>query len=82
MSVRGGAGQPLWPGRPVRRPLPGRQRAQSGRQPLPMYSATSGAPMYAQALTIAGGSAPHNNLMPYLTLTFIIALQGVYPPRS
>ena len=57
-------------------------KAQSGRQPLPMYSATAGAPMYAQALTIAGGSAPHNNLMPYLTLTFIIALQGVYPPRS
>jgi microcystin-dependent protein len=57
-------------------------KAQSGRQPLPMYSATAGAPMYAQALTIAGGSAPHNNLMPYLTLTFIIALQGVYQPRS
>jgi microcystin-dependent protein len=30
----------------------------------------------------AGGSQPHNNLMPYLTLNFCIALQGVYPPRS
>jgi microcystin-dependent protein len=31
---------------------------------------------------IAGGSLPHNNMMPYLTVTFIIALQGVFPPRT
>jgi microcystin-dependent protein len=35
-----------------------------------------------QALSIAGGSLPHNNMMPYLTLNFNIALQGVFPPRS
>jgi microcystin-dependent protein len=29
-----------------------------------------------------GGSQPHNNMMPYLTLNFCIALQGVFPPRS
>jgi microcystin-dependent protein len=29
----------------------------------------------------AGGSAPHNNLMPYLTLSWCIALQGIYPQR-
>ena len=40
------------------------------------------APMAAQALTPAGGSLPHTNLQPYLTLSFCIALQGVYPPRS
>ena len=34
------------------------------------------------ALTIAGGSLPHNNMPPFLGLTFIIALQGVFPPRS
>lgn len=34
-----------------------------------------------QALAVAGGSLPHNNLMPYLVLNFCIALQGVYPPR-
>jgi microcystin-dependent protein len=34
-----------------------------------------------QALTPAGGSLPHNNMMPYLTLNFCIALQGVFPPR-
>lgn len=30
----------------------------------------------------AGGSQPHNNMMPYLTLNFCIALQGVFPPRT
>jgi microcystin-dependent protein len=34
------------------------------------------------ALSISGGNLPHNNMMPYLCLTFIIALQGVFPPRS
>jgi len=34
-----------------------------------------------QALAPAGGSLPHNNMMPYLTLNFCIALQGVFPPR-
>lgn len=34
-----------------------------------------------QGLAPAGGSLPHNNMMPTLTLTFCIALQGVFPPR-
>ena len=33
-------------------------------------------------LTPAGGDQPHNNMQPYLTLNFCIALQGVYPPRT
>jgi len=33
-------------------------------------------------LSVTGGNLPHNNLMPFLGLTFIIALQGVFPPRS
>lgn len=38
--------------------------------------------MAPQALSQAGGSLPHNNLMPYLTLNFVIALQGVFPARG
>jgi microcystin-dependent protein len=38
--------------------------------------------MSAQALAPAGGDQPHNNMQPYLTLNFCIALQGVYPPRT
>ena len=34
-----------------------------------------------QALTTAGGSLPHNNMQPYLTLNFCIALQGIFPAR-
>ena len=34
------------------------------------------------ALPPAGGGLPHNNMMPYLTLFFCIALQGVFPPRT
>jgi microcystin-dependent protein len=38
--------------------------------------------MAPQELTPAGGDQPHNNMMPYLTLNFCIALQGVFPPRT
>ena len=46
--------------------------------------APSGTPvaMADQAIAPAGGDQPHNNMQPYLTLNFCIALQGVYPPRS
>lgn len=37
--------------------------------------------MAPEALAPAGGDQPHNNMMPYLTLSFCIALQGVFPPR-
>ena len=37
--------------------------------------------MSSQALAPAGGDQPHNNLQPYLTCYFCIALQGVFPPR-
>jgi microcystin-dependent protein len=39
-------------------------------------------PMSPTALSPTGGSLPHNNLPPYLFVTFIIAMQGVFPPRS
>ena len=38
--------------------------------------------MAPEALPPAGGDQPHNNLMPYLTFYFCIALQGVFPPRT
>ena len=45
----------------------------------------AGAPLVSmsdQALPPAGGDQPHNNLQPYLTFYFCIALQGVFPPRT
>jgi hypothetical protein len=50
---------------------------------IAMYAAPGSITQLApNALTPAGGDQPHNNLIPYLTLNFCIALQGVYPPRT
>jgi microcystin-dependent protein len=38
--------------------------------------------MNTVACSLTGGGLPHNNMMPYLTVTFMIALQGVFPPRG
>lgn len=38
--------------------------------------------MAAQLVSTVGGSQPHTNLSPYLTLNFVIALQGIFPPTS
>jgi microcystin-dependent protein len=49
------------------------------------YLPPAGSPLASmsnQALTPAGGDQPHNNLQPYLTFFFCIALQGVFPPRT
>jgi microcystin-dependent protein len=45
-------------------------------------TATASANMGTTAVQPNGGSQPHNNMMPYLTMNFIIAMQGVFPPRS
>lgn len=37
--------------------------------------------MSPYGLAAAGGSLPHNNMMPYLALSFCIALTGVFPAR-
>jgi microcystin-dependent protein len=49
---------------------------------LPASPAPTLVTMSDNAVTPAGGDQPHNNLQPYLTLNFCIALQGVYPPRT
>ncbi|HMH42748.1 MAG TPA: tail fiber protein [Pyrinomonadaceae bacterium] len=38
--------------------------------------------MNALALTPAGGSQPHENMQPYLCISFIISLFGVFPSQS
>ena len=52
------------------------------RSNLNVYSNTlTVTQMAPQSLAPAGGGLPHNNMMPYLTLNFCIALQGVFTPR-
>jgi len=38
--------------------------------------------MNSQTLSMAGNSQAHNNMMPYLSISFIICLFGIYPSRS
>jgi len=67
------------------------------KQPSPVGGAFADAPggsnIYSAAVTplnpaspasvsLFGNSGPHNNLMPYLGLYWIIGLQGIFPPRS
>ena len=49
-----------------------------------LYHASDGnnTALGGQSVAAIGGNAPHNNLQPYLTLIFIIALQGIFPPRQ
>jgi len=64
----------------------------SGLQTSPSNALPARAPMYKSSGTLvsmagtsvvpSGGSLPHNNRQPYLTLNFCIALQGVFPPRT
>jgi microcystin-dependent protein len=63
--------------------------------PIGNYPATSATNLYSDVagvgtmtplnidvqVTPSGGSMPHNNMQPYLTINFCIALQGVFPQR-
>jgi microcystin-dependent protein len=61
--------------------------------PTATFGRSSGTTVYKQtpfgavgamdfnALAPTGGSLPHNNMMPYLTLSFCIAMQGIFPAR-
>lgn len=50
----------------------------------PIYSSQNApdAAMKAASIGMTGGSQPHDNMPPYQCVTFIIALEGIYPPRS
>jgi microcystin-dependent protein len=62
-------------------PTPARILAKASGQNV--YAPTASViAMSANALAPAGGDQPHNNMQPYLTFYFCIALQGVYPPRT
>ncbi len=70
--------------------------AQPGEDPAPggealgrsvganLYQTTTGGQvlMAPNTTSITGGSLPHNNMQPYLSLNFCIALQGVFPARG
>jgi microcystin-dependent protein len=46
------------------------------------YGTTTLANMAAQPGNTAGGNQPHNNMAPYVTLNYCIALTGIFPSRA
>lgn len=57
--------------------------AHTGKTPIKVYNDTSdGTLMNPSMIAPVGNGQPHNNLPPYLCLTFVIALSGIFPPRS
>ena len=46
-----------------------------------MYMPTGNTALDRGVLKAFGGGAPHNNRQPYLTMLFIIAMQGIFPQR-
>jgi len=62
-------------------PAPQRSLAQSANATI--YTASANlTQMHPTTLAPAGGSLPHNNMMPSLVLNYYIALQGIFPPRQ
>jgi microcystin-dependent protein len=65
--------------------LPQGQFPATGLGGIGLYAVASGNPVVQlspNTVAPAGGDLPHNNMQPYLTFYFCIALQGVFPPRT
>ena len=60
----------------------GNAAARSNSRPFSPTGVSANQQMNFTGAGIAASSFPHNNMMPYLTLNFCIALQGVFPPRQ
>jgi microcystin-dependent protein len=65
----------------IQAPSPARALAQSTGGVAYKAPPAAMTQMSPQALGPAGGDTPHNNMQPYLTFYFNIALQGVFPSR-
>ena len=57
--------------------------ATSSDTAVALYRPTSdGSMLNPQSISLAGGNQPHNNMQPYLVISFSIALQGIFPSRN
>lgn len=53
-----------------------------GRAVRDAYGSPKSAIMAPDAVAPAGGNQPHDNMPPYLTMVFVIAMEGIFPPRG
>jgi microcystin-dependent protein len=73
-------------------PSAGSAPGNSGTPTNSVWAKPSAASMYTQlapdtsmaaaSVQLAGGSQPHDNMMPFLCVSFIISLFGIFPPRA
>lgn len=50
---------------------------------LPSYATTDSLiEMHKTSIASTGAGQPHNNMPPFLTLNYIIAIEGIFPPRN
>jgi len=53
------------------------------KAPVQLYTAPGSLQLLnGQSVSNVGGNQPHNNMMPYLTLNYCIALQGIFPSQN
>jgi microcystin-dependent protein len=62
--------------------LPGQPTTANSKLYAEPGNAGTPTPLAQSAVGLSGGNLPHSNLMPSLCVTFIIALQGMYPSRN
>jgi len=73
-----------------RHPLASPAAAKAGSPAGNAFGVAAGTNLYVEAEGVAdlegnlpaGGSQPHDNMMPYLTVNFIICLEGIFPSQS
>lgn len=70
------------PGGTVKSPAGQVWAADRGQNVAPYTAAPNGSAMAPAAIGQQGGSQPHDNMQPFLTVSFIIALQGIFPSQG
>ncbi|MGF1728810.1 phage tail protein [Photobacterium kasasachensis] len=65
-------------------PLLGTQTVATGETLVPIYSGGTQdlVAMASEAISSTGGGQAHNNMQPVQVINFIIALEGIFPPRN
>lgn len=64
------------------RTLPGSVLAMANQSIYRNYEASTGTALRSGTVSNAGASQAHENMQPYLTISFVIALQGLFPSRN
>jgi microcystin-dependent protein len=67
---------------PANTPNPGNNVLSAPITATPFFQAAPNVPMNSGILAPQGGSQPHDNMMPYLCISFIISLFGVFPSQT